>query len=135
MRLFCALGALALTAVLVWLAPPAAAADPGMLRFAHLSPDSPAVDVTVEGTPAGFGGVGYGDVTGYRTLPAGTYAVDVRGAGADPASRPVLTTTVDVLPGSALTVAAVGSFADLSLSVLHDDLSAPAAGRARVRVL
>jgi hypothetical protein len=106
-----------------------------MLRIAHLSPDSPAVDVTVEGSAVTFSGVGYGDVTGYRALPAGTYTVDVRGAGADPASAPVLTTTVDVQPGTARTVAGVGMFADLSLAVLDDDLSAPTAGRARVRVL
>jgi hypothetical protein len=82
-----------------------------------------------------FTGVGYGDVTAYQALPAGTYTVDVRGAGAAPASRPVLTATVDVRPGTAQTVAGVGLFADLSLSVFDDDLSAPAAGTARVRVL
>ena len=127
--------ALALGAALACLAPPAAAADTGLLRVAHLSPDSPAVDVTVEGSGIRFDGVGYGDVTGYQALPSGTYTVDVRGAGADPASRPVLTTTVSVQPGTAQTVAGVGTFAQLALSVLQDDLSAPAAGTARVRVL
>src|SRR4051812_22793295 len=125
-------------AVLAWFAAPAAADDTGMLRVAHLSPDSPAVDVTVEAPsqPAvTFSGVGYGDVTDYRSLPAGTYSVSVRGAGSDPASPPVLSTTVDVQPGTAHTVAGVGMFADLSLSVLEDDLSAPAAGSALVRVL
>lgn len=134
-RLLTLLIALGLGAALGWLAPPAAAADTGVLRLAHLSPDSPAVDVTVDGSTVSFAGVGYGDVTGYQPLPAGTYTVEVRGAGADPASRPVLTTTVDVQPGTAQTIAGVGTFADLSLSVLHDDLSAPTAGRARVRVL
>jgi hypothetical protein len=126
---------LVLGAALTWLAPPAGAADTGLLRVAQLSPDSPAVDVTVEGSAAAFSRVGYGDVTGYQALPAGTYTVDVRGAGADPASRPVLTTTVDLQPGTVRTVAAVGRFADLSLAVLDDDLSAPATGEARVRVL
>src|SRR4051812_616781 len=134
-RLICALTVLAVGGTLAWPAPPAAATDTGKLRMAHLSPDSPAVDVTVEGSSVTFEGVGYGDVTEYQALPTGTYTVDVRGAGADPASRPALTTTVDVQPGTAQTVAGVGLFADLSLAVHHDDLSAPAAGQARVRVL
>src|SRR4051794_25205356 len=120
-RLLSVLTALALGAALAWLAPPAVAADTGMVRFAHLSPDSPAVDVTVTGpsTPAvTFSGVGYGDVSDYHALPAGTYTVDVRGAGADPSRSPALTTTVDVQAGTARTVAAVGMFAGLSLTVL-----------------
>src|SRR3954449_4863828 len=131
-RLICALTVLAVGGTLAWPAPPAAAADTGMLRMAHLSPDSPAVDVTVEGSSVTFEGVGYGDVTEYQALPAGTYTVDVRGAGADPASRPVLTTTVSVPPGTAQTVVGVGTFAQLALSVLQDDLSAPAAGKGRL---
>src|SRR3954463_15387339 len=129
-RLICALTVLAVGGTLAWPAPPATAADTGMLRMAHLSPDSPAVDVTVEGSSVTFEGVGYGDVTDYRPLPTGSYTVDVRGAGSDPARPPVLTTTVDVQPGTARTVAAVGMFAGLSLTVLDDDLSAPAAGQA-----
>src|SRR3954471_16549859 len=109
-RLICALTVLAVGGTLASPAPPAAATDTGMLRMAHLSPDSPAVDVTVEGSAVTFDGVGYGDVTDYQALPAGTYTVAVRGAGAgaDPAGRPVLTTTVDVQPGTAQTVAGVG---------------------------
>src|SRR3954470_19109346 len=137
-RLLSVLIALVLGTALAGLAAPAAAADTGLLRMAHLSPDSPAVDVTVQGPAAPavtFSGVGYGDVTDYRGLPAGTYTVAVRGAGSDPASPPVLSTTVDLQPGAARTVAGVGMFADLSLTVLDDDLSSPAAGAARVRVL
>jgi hypothetical protein len=47
----------------------------------------------------------------------------------------VLSTTVEVQEGSARTVAGLGSFADLGLSVLDDDLSTPAAGQARVRLI
>ncbi|WP_448627244.1 class F sortase [Geodermatophilus sp. URMC 64] len=108
--------------------------------MAHLSPDSPAVDVAVTAVAGPGGsttepGLGYGAVSGYREVPVGTYAVSLRAAGADPAGPPVLSTTVDVRPGSARTVAAVGSFADLALAVLDDDLAAPAPGSARVRVI
>jgi hypothetical protein len=119
---------------------PAAAAGTGLLRVAHLSPDTPAIDLAVD--PRGRPGagttvddVGYGDVSGHRELPAGTYAVSVRTAGGDPADPPLLSTTVEVPAGGARTVAAVGGFADLRLAVLDDDLSAPPPGAARVRVV
>src|SRR4051794_24521930 len=113
-RLICALTALGMGAALAWHAPPAAAADTGMVRVAHLSPDSPAVDVTVDGGSAPavtVPGLGYGDVSDYRALPAGSYTVSVRAAGADPASPPVLSTTVDVQAGRGHTPPAGGGFA------------------------
>ncbi|TFV50491.1 class F sortase [Blastococcus sp. TF02A-35] len=136
-----------LLALLVALpAPPAAAEEPrpGLLRIAHLSPDTPRVDVAV--TPAAAPGqvltdpgpvvapaLGYGAVGGYRELPPGGYAVSVRAAGGTGA--PVLSARVDVAPGQARTVVVGGAFADLALSTVDDDLGAPPAGAARVRVL
>ncbi|MGY1808059.1 class F sortase [Blastococcus sp. SYSU D00669] len=119
---------------------PAAAADEGLLRVAHLSPDSPAVDMTVDdpgdAVPAvTVAGVGYGTVSDYAPVAPGTYTVSLRAAGADPAGPPVLSTSVEVGPGTASTVAGVGAFADLALAVLADDLSRPPSGSARVRVL
>jgi hypothetical protein len=128
-------------AVLAALGLPAAwAADDGMIRLAHLSPDSPSVDVYVDnvadpGARITLTGVGYGSVSPYQSLPPGTYTVSFRAAGADPASPPKLSTTADVGPGTARTVAGVGLFANLSLAVLDDDLSLPPAGSARVRVI
>ncbi|MGY1617580.1 class F sortase [Geodermatophilus sp. SYSU D00691] len=119
---------------------PAAAADEGLLRVAHLSPDSPAVDMTVDDPgdavpPVTVAGVGYGTVSDYAPVAPGTYTVSVRAAGADPAGPAVLSTTVEVGAGTASTVAGVGAFADLALAVLADDLSRPPSGSARVRVL
>src|SRR3954454_8533877 len=119
---------------------PAAAAECGLLRVAHLSPDSPAVDVMLAEAgsadpPRVVPGLAYGDVSPYSELPPGSYAVSVRGAGEDPATPPRLTATVDLGPGAVRTVAATGAFADLSLAALDDDLAAPAPGSARVRVL
>ncbi len=131
----------AMTAVVAGLPLPAAtAAEGGLLRLAHLSPDTPAVDVYVEAVadPAAeqvFPGVGYGTVSDYQTVPAGTYAISMRAAGADAASPPVLSTTVEVRPDTARTVAGVGPFADLGLEVLEDDLTPPAAGSSRLRVI
>ncbi|MGY2084647.1 class F sortase [Blastococcus sp. SYSU DS0539] len=121
-------------------------AGAGLLRVAHLSPDTPAVDVSL--TPAAppgqvltdpgpvvAGGLGYGEVGGYAELPAGAYAVSVRAAGAPVTTPPVLATRLEVSAGQAWTVALTGSFARLSLSPLPDDLSAPPPGAARLRVL
>ncbi|MGY1842176.1 DUF4397 domain-containing protein [Modestobacter sp. SYSU DS0875] len=122
---------------------PAAAApagDTGLVRMMHLSPDTPSVDayidsVSAPGTGVVLPAVTYGDVSAYRSVPAGTYTVSARAAGADPASPPVLATTVTVGPGSATTIAGVGYFAELGFAVLPDDLSLPPAGQARARVV
>ena len=62
------------------------------LRLAHLSPDTPKVDVYVASVadPARsfvVPGVGYGAVSPYQPLPAGSYVISMRGAGA-PADSP-----------------------------------------------
>ena len=53
--------------------------DQARLRVVHASPDAPAVDVTVEGGDGAlFDGVEYGG-SGYVTVPAGEYTVQIRG--------------------------------------------------------
>jgi hypothetical protein len=138
-----------LVAVLCALGVPSAAAapdpssDPAALRVLHLSPDTPSVDASVDpavgsgpGPAAGhvLTAVRYGDVPAYSSVPAGTYTVSARAAGADPASPPVLATTVTVAAGTATTIALVGTFADLRFEVLSDELTPPAGG-SRVRVV
>ena len=68
-------------------------------------------------------------------MPAGSYAVSMRKAGDPESTKPVLTTDVTVAVGNAYTVAGVGKFADLELKVIDDDISAPPAGQAKVRVV
>jgi hypothetical protein len=120
--------------------PTASAADDGYLRLAHLSPDTPAVDVYVDSVADPdvgivLEGVGYGGVSDYQTVPPGSYTVAMRSAGAEADTPAVLSTTVQVDAGSARTVAGVGYFADLGLEVLEDDLTLPPPGSARVRVV
>ncbi|MGY1722439.1 class F sortase [Blastococcus sp. SYSU DS0533] len=130
-------------------APERAVADDegtALLRVAHLSPDTPAVDVSLtpaappgevltDPGPAVATGIGYGEVDGYAELPAGAYAVSIRAAGAPAATPPVLSARLELSPGQARTVALAGTFAALTLQPLDDDLSAPPAGAARVRVI
>jgi hypothetical protein len=135
---FAVLACAAIAPILV--ATPANAASGAFLRLAHLSPDTPAVDVTVTafGRPnwsTTLKGVGYGDVSGYQRIEPGTYTVAMRPAGADPASPAVISATLDAADGKAYTVAGLGKFASLALRVLDDEIGLPPAGQARMRVV
>ncbi|GAA0550882.1 hypothetical protein GCM10010172_36330 [Paractinoplanes ferrugineus] len=135
------LGSAAAAFALVTLfATPARAAGDGYVRLAHLSPDTPAVDVYLRSStgavkPQTFKGVAYGAMSAYLRLPVGNYQVAMRNAGAPATAKPVLTTDVDVAGGSAYTVAGVGRYADLGLRVLRDDLKLPDSGKSKVRII
>src|SRR5215210_3832664 len=105
-------------------------------RTRPLSSDAPNVDVYVDGEPVpALTDVPYGTVSGYLPLPAGTRQVTVYATG--DASAPVIDTPVELAAGGAYTVAAVGLVSDASLTaqVYEDDVSAPAAGNAKVRIV
>ncbi|TKJ18651.1 class F sortase [Blastococcus sp. CCUG 61487] len=123
----------------------AAADEPGRLRIAHLSPDTPAVDVAL--TPAPASGpaadpgpdvataLQYGDVGEYLELAAGAYAVSVRPAGSPADTSPALSTRVQLPAGGVRTLALSGPFADLALTELTDEPAPAGAATARVRVV
>lgn len=111
----------------------------GWVRLAHLSPNTPPVDVYLYP----FGGsspvvqlkhVAYGDLSPYESLAPGDYLVAMRGAGAAPTSSPVISTQVDVTVGKAYTVAGLGASPGLTLQVLNDTLSTTP-GKAEVRLI
>ena len=102
----------------------------GWIRLAHLSPNTPAVDVYLYS----FGNsnamivlhhVAYGTVSPYETVQAGDYSVAMRGAGASATSQPVLSTSVTISAGHAYTVAGMGPESGLRLQVLDDELTTP----------
>ncbi|WP_250001651.1 DUF4397 domain-containing protein [Actinoplanes sp. M2I2] len=130
----------ALTIVALGATPAHAAAGDGYVRLAHLSPDTPAVDVYLKADSGGvepqvFRAVAYGDMSRYLRLPVGTYQVAMRKAGAPASEKPVITTEVSVADKDAYTVAGVGRFADLGLRVLQDDLRLPDPGKSKVRII
>lgn len=111
----------------------------GWIRLAHLSPNTPAVDVYLYS----FGDsnamivlhhVAYGTVSPYESVQAGDYSVAMRAAGASASSQPVLSTSVTIATGHAYTVAGMGPESGLRLQVLDDDLTTPS-GQALVRVI
>jgi Domain of unknown function (DUF4397) len=116
-----------------------AASSTGWIRLAHLSPNTPAVDVYLYS----FGDssaqivlhhVAYGTVSPYEQVPTGDYTVAMRAAGAAATSAPVLSASVDVAAGHAYTVAGLGPESGLRLQVLDDQLTTPPA-KALVRII
>jgi hypothetical protein len=111
----------------------------GYLRLAHLSPNTPPVDVYLYsfGRPSALvvlRHVAYGTVSPYRPVTTGEYTVAMRAAGAAATSKPVLSTTVPVQAGHAYTVAGMGPKAGLRLQIIDDRTSSPP-GDALVRVI
>ncbi len=128
---------LALVRALALAAPALAQGTPeAQVRVAHLSPDAPNVDVSVNGEPvAALQNVPYGTVSPYLPLPAGTQQVTVYPAG--DRSQPLIDTPVDLVYGGAYTIGAVGLVSDGSLraQVYQDDLTPPAQGNSKLRVV
>jgi len=111
----------------------------GWIRLAHLSPNTPPVDVYLysfgnSNAEIKLDHVAYGEVSPYESVAAGDYSVAMRAAGASPTSAPVLSTGVVVQAGHAYTVAGLGPESGLRLAVLDDDLTTPP-GQALVRVI
>ena len=111
----------------------------GWIRLAHLSPNTPAVDVYLYS----FGNstaqivlhhVAYGTVSPYEAVNAGDYSVAMRATGASPTSQPVLSTSVTISADHAYTVAGMGPESGLRLQVLNDQLTTPS-GKSLVRVI
>jgi hypothetical protein len=133
----------ALAAVVVASAPVAASASAatgtGWIRLAHLSPNTPPVDVYLYsfGDPSAqlvLHHVGYGVVSPYEPVAPGDYSVAMRPAGAAPTTQPVLSASVAVAAGNAYTVAGLGPESALRLQVLHDQLSTPP-GQVLIRLI
>ncbi|HEX9543460.1 MAG TPA: DUF4397 domain-containing protein [Streptosporangiaceae bacterium] len=111
----------------------------GWMRLAHLSPNTPAVDVYLYSFSSPHATlvlhhVAYGTVSPYTKVAAGAYTVAMRGAGASSTAPPVLSTTVDVMAGAAYTVAGMGPANGVKLKVLPDRLTTPM-GKILVRVI
>ena len=111
----------------------------GWIRLAHLSPNTPAVDVYLysfddSNAMIVLHHVAYGTVSPYETVQAGDYSVAMRAAGASPTSQPVLSTSVTIAAGHAYTVAGMGPESGLRLQVMDDRLTTPS-GQALVRVI
>jgi LPXTG-motif cell wall-anchored protein len=102
------------------------------VRVVHASPDAPAVDVYVNGNLT-LNNVPFFTASDYLDLPAGSYQIQVTPTG-QPASAAVIDATATVEAGKAYTIAATGEVANIQATIVADDLTPPAAGKAKVKV-
>ena len=109
--------------------------EPVHIRVAHFSPDTPAVDVFVNGEAA-IQSLEFPNITDWIELPAGTYNLAVAPADAGIDSAAIGPADFDLPAGAYITVAAVGSLqaGTLKPQVLVEDYSNIAEGNARVSV-
>lgn len=117
-------------------------ADPNQgdarLAVAHLAPfaadPDTAVTVTLDSTPAlTLTNVEFGDSTGYLTVTAGTYLVEIWPAGSP---TPAISASITLSEDTDYTAVAIGDIVNqpLDLLLLEDDNTPPAAGFAHVRI-
>jgi len=129
----------ALAAVLTVVTPAGAQEANAHIRLAHFSPDTPEMDVYVAGFDGEetrvLEGLGYGEVSDYAALPAGSYTFLLRPMGAPAESAPAVTASADLAESAAYTFAAMGPNAELQKALLTDDIAPPPAGKAKVRLI
>jgi len=113
--------------------PAAAQGGNARVRVIHASPDAPAVDVFVDGQAA-LRNVAFPAISDYLEVPAGAHRVAVAPAGQGEAAA-VITANPTLEAGAAYTVAAVGQLANIRAQIYNDNLAAPDAGKAHVRVI
>lgn len=97
------------------------AAGKAHVRFIHLAPDAPAVDVAVASSGAVvFGDVAFTEGTGFTPLDAGTYNLDVRVAGTSTVALVLPAITLEA--GKIYTVFARGFLAGAGLQALNAEI-------------
>ena len=94
------------------------------IRVGHLSPDTPPVDVYVNGEAA-ITGLAFPNFTGWITLPAGTYNLAVAPAGTSIEDAAIGPADFNLPGGQFLTISAVGSLEAGTLApVIADEVFA-----------
>ena len=104
--------------------------DRASLRFVHAAPGAGTVNARL-GDAQVFAEVPYAGTAAYKSVRAGERALAVRAAGA---TTDLVADEIDLDDDAAYTVLLLKPGAAASLSVLTDDNSAPAAGKAKLRV-
>ncbi|QFG02545.1 DUF4397 domain-containing protein [Tepidiforma bonchosmolovskayae] len=108
----------------------------GRVRIMHASPDTPPVDIFVDGQKA-VTALAFPNNTGYVALPAGGHNVKVFVSPSDGTGTPALQATLDVVAGKDVTVLATGRVGDgsLALTIFEDDNRTPSGNNAHIRLI
>jgi hypothetical protein len=115
----------------------AQAGDQALVRVAHFAPGLLKGDVYViyVNGRLQLKGVPFKTVSDYLKVKPGKFKVEVREAGEPASSRPVIAATVSLEAGRAYTVAVFGQLTDVKAALLTDDMSRPANGKSKVRLI
>lgn len=113
-----------------------AQASTGRVRIMHASPDTPPVDIFVDGQKA-VTALAFPNATGYVALPAGGHNVKVFVSPSDGRGTPALEANLEIVAGKDITVLATGLVGNgtLALTLFEDDNRTPAANTAHVRLI
>ena len=135
LRSFATIAAVTLGVLAVPFATPARAqAGDARIRLAHFSPDANGVDVYIDGKKR-MNRVPYQAVSDYITVPAGKHTIEVRGEGQAETSPALVTASPELAGGESFTAAALGPVANIQAKVFADDLTPPASGKSKIRVI
>lgn len=110
---------------------PVAPAGEAQVRVVHASPDAPSVDVLVDDATV-LSNVPFKAASDYLAVPSGSRNVKVRVSGT---STVVIDANATVGDGRAYTVLATGAASSIAPLVLEDDLTDPAAGNIKLRLV
>jgi len=124
----------------VVLATPGATQLKARVRAVHASPDAGAVDLyvypagTTRPSAATVAGASYPQITGYLTVGAGSYAVDVLAAGASSTASAVASETVTLAANTQESIVVAGKVANKSLAFVNFVEPAETAGQSALIV-
>jgi hypothetical protein len=117
-------------------AQPVAAESPGanaMVRIGWFS-SAENVDVYLDGART-LPNLAFKAMSDYEKVPAGTHRIEIRPAGADPASAAQATVDAILAAGSQYTVAGAGGAPPFTTAVFNDDFTSPGPDHAMVRAI
>jgi hypothetical protein len=129
----------ALVALGLVVLPAAAAGAQGeaLVRVAHFAPGLLKGDVYVVYVDGRLQlkGVPFKTVSDYLRVKPGSFKVEVRKSGQPASSPPVIGATVNLKGGRAYTVAVFGQLTSVKAMLLDDDVSRPASGKSKIRLI
>ncbi len=114
--------------------PRAAAQEEAKIRVGHFSPDAPPVDIYLDNRKT-FAQVRFPLMSAYTPVAAGKHVIDIRAAGSPATDPALISVPAEFVAGKPYLVAALGPAAALQGGLIEDDLTPPAKGKAKVRVV
>jgi uncharacterized surface protein with fasciclin (FAS1) repeats len=110
---------------------------PAHIRFAHFSPDAPALDIAIDGVVSGLQGLAFPAITEWLELPAAIHSIAFVPSGAALDDAVIIPSDFTLRPESWITLAAVGSLDGGTLFpvLIREDSTPISDGDARITVL